>query len=75
MFWLCPSHFRTPKTPIELAIDFILHDFEMAGRLLTSRLTFTVRICTLLIRAYVREADENENGEVSSFFFFFFLCE
>ncbi|PHT94681.1 hypothetical protein T459_02563 [Capsicum annuum] len=21
----------TPKTPIELAIDFILHDFEMAG--------------------------------------------
>ncbi|KAK8983110.1 hypothetical protein V6N11_057867 [Hibiscus sabdariffa] len=23
----------TPKTPIELAIDFILHDFEMAGKL------------------------------------------
>lgn len=23
--------FRTPETPIELAIDFILHDFEMAG--------------------------------------------
>ncbi|KAE8666960.1 Polyamine oxidase 1 [Hibiscus syriacus] len=22
----------TPKTPIELAIDFILHDFEMAGK-------------------------------------------
>lgn len=22
----------TPKTPIELAIDFILHDFEMAGQ-------------------------------------------
>lgn len=21
----------TPKTPMELAIDFILHDFEMAG--------------------------------------------
>lgn len=25
------SPFRTPETPIELAIDFILHDFEMAG--------------------------------------------
>ena len=23
--------FSTPKTPMELAIDFILHDFEMAG--------------------------------------------
>lgn len=23
--------FSSPKTPIELAIDFILHDFEMAG--------------------------------------------
>ena len=23
---------RTPETPIELAIDFILHDFEMAGQ-------------------------------------------
>lgn len=27
--------FRTPKTPIELAIDFILHDFEMAGKVLS----------------------------------------
>lgn len=26
--------FRSPKTPIELAIDFILHDFEMAGEFL-----------------------------------------
>lgn len=26
-FWF----FSDPKTPIELAIDFILHDFEMAG--------------------------------------------
>lgn len=25
--------FSIPKTPIELAIDFILHDFEMAGHL------------------------------------------
>lgn len=25
-------HFRTPETPVELAIDFILHDFEMAGK-------------------------------------------
>lgn len=25
------STYRAPKTPIELAIDFILHDFEMAG--------------------------------------------
>jgi len=25
------SRFRTPETPVELAIDFILHDFEMAG--------------------------------------------
>ncbi|KAG2372495.1 Polyamine oxidase [Vigna angularis] len=24
------SHFRTPETPVELAIDFLLHDFEMA---------------------------------------------
>lgn len=30
----------TPKTPIELAIDFILHDFEMAGRSALFRFSF-----------------------------------
>ena len=31
LFWFIFCFFSDPKTPIELAIDFILHDFEMAG--------------------------------------------
>lgn len=35
--------FSSPKTPIELAIDFILHDFEMAGQFETT--PSPVRFC------------------------------
>ncbi|KAB5520480.1 hypothetical protein DKX38_024799 [Salix brachista] len=43
----------SPKTPIELAIDFILHDFEMAGRETETLMGYSVKTEVEPISTYV----------------------
>ncbi|KAK8497967.1 hypothetical protein V6N12_057141 [Hibiscus sabdariffa] len=49
----------TPKTPIELAIDFILHDFEMAGKF---HVTFSFICLDSKKSRVVRELQHSRNG-------------